>query len=262
MTKQESFALITGASSGFGKEFAHLFAKDGIPCVLVARDTDKLTELKKELEVAHDMRAEVVTLDLSITDNCTKLYEQLRKKGITVRYLVNNAGFGDFGEFHTTSLEKDIGMIQVNITAVTVLTRLFGADMVAQKQGRILNIASTAAFLPGPLMTEYYATKHYVLAFSEGLAEEWRDYGVSVTALCPGPSATGFKKAADLDSSKLFSSRRLSSAADVARTGYDAMMQGETVVVHGFTNNLLVQLPRFLPRFLVAKIVRQAQERK
>jgi short-subunit dehydrogenase len=254
-------ALITGASSGIGLELARVFAKNRHDLVLVARNESKLVELAKEVQ-AGGIRAHVVVSDLSAPGAVTALTGRVRELGIDVDILVNNAGYGLFGPFLETSLDAELAMIQVNVVALTELTKRLLPGMVARKGGRILNLASTAAFLPGPLMAVYYATKAYVLSFSEAIAAELEGSGVTVTALCPGPTASGFQAAANLEESKLVAGKRLPSAREVAEAGYQAMMAGKTVFVPGLSNKLTLLAPRLFPRRVVAKVVMKAQERR
>jgi len=250
-------ALITGASSGIGLDLARLFAKDGCDVVLVARSEGKLRELAAELERGGGVTAHVIALDLARPDAAEALVQRLPGD---VDILVNNAGFGVAGPFVETDLAKELEMIQVNIVALTQLTKLLLPKMVARRRGRVLNVASTAAFQPGPLMAVYYATKAYVLSFSEAIADELRDSGVTVTALCPGPTETGFAAVADMTASRLFNVAKPMSSAEVARAGYAAMRRGRRVVVPGVKNKLLTQSIRISPRRLVTTIVRKLQE--
>lgn len=176
--------------------------------------------------------------------------------------LINNAGIGEFGFFYQTDWHKEEEMINTNVIALTSFCKLFGKDMVARKRGRILNLASTAAFQPGPLMAVYYATKAYVLSFSEAIANEFKDTGVTVTALCPGPTATDFHDRAGMLKSKLVAGRKIASARDVAWYGYRAMMKGATVAIPGLKNRLLVLSSRFSPRAVVTAVVRKMQEER
>jgi uncharacterized protein len=253
-------ALITGASGGIGLELAKLFAKDQYDLVLVARDQQRLEALAQELSKEHGIQTQVIALDLGSEDAAKKVHEQVRVAGRSIDVLVNNAGFGLFGAFHETSWAKEQAMIQLNIVALTELTKLFLPQMVTRKSGRILNVASTAAFQPGPLMSVYYATKAYVLFFSEGIAEELKGTGVTVTALCPGPTKSGFQKLAEMESSKLVKGK-IDSAESVAQLGYRALMAGKRVVIAGFKNKMLAQSIKFMPRAMVAKVVMDAQKR-
>lgn len=179
-----------------------------------------------------------------------------------VDILINNAGFGDYGYFHETDIEKQKQMIDLNIRTLTELTYLFGRDMIERKSGKILNVASTAAFQPGPLMSVYYATKHYVLAFSEGIAEEWSTFGVTVTALCPGPTESGFQKEAHLESSKLFHGKKLPTSHEVAQFGYEALLRGKRVAIHGLMNRIMAWSTHITPNWFLVKIVKWMQGKR
>jgi hypothetical protein len=251
-------ALITGASSGIGLEFAKVFAQNGYDLVLVARSTDKLQKLASELK---NVKTQIISKDLSLPTSPKEVYDELEAKGILVEVLVNNAGFGDYGFFHETDWSKQAQMIDLNMRALTELTYLFGKKMVARKSGKILQVASSAAFQPGPLMSVYYATKHYVLAFSEGIANEWKDFGVTVTILCPGPTESGFQAGAAMEESKLVKGKKMPTSADVAKYGYKALMRGTVVAVHGMVNWLLAMSVRFVPRGMVTNMVRGMQEK-
>ncbi|HEX7680326.1 MAG TPA: SDR family oxidoreductase [Thermoanaerobaculia bacterium] len=250
-------ALITGASSGIGLELARLFAADKWDVALVARTEPKLRELAAQLEKEHGITVHVVAADLSRPEAPAEIVKTLTDRGIAIEALVNNAGFGLSGEFVKSDLTAELEMIQVNVTALTHLTKLVLPPMVERKRGAILNVASTASFQPGPLMAVYYATKAYVLSFSEAIADELRNTGVTVTALCPGPTATGFASAANVEGSLLFKMTRPARSSDVARAGYEAMKRGTRVVVPGMKNKLLAQSVRISPRRLVTAIVRR-----
>ena len=254
-------ALITGASSGIGLELARIFAEHGHDVVLVARSEAKLKSLASELQ-SRGVRAHVVATDLGAPGAAKTVVDRTRELGVDVDVLVNNAGYGLYGPFLETSLDAELAMIQLNIVTLTELTKRLLPAMVARKRGRILNLASTAAFLPGPLMAVYYATKAYVLSFSEAIANELSGSGVTVTALCPGPTASGFQAAANLEESKLVAGKTLPTSREVARAGYDALMRGTTVYVPGLANKMTVQLPRLFPRGVITKVVRGVQERR
>jgi short-subunit dehydrogenase len=253
-------ALITGASSGIGLELARLFAADGWDVVLVARSEAKLRELADSLSRDRGISAGVIVADLAKPDAAADIVKTLTGRGQTIDALVNNAGLGVAGAFVATDGRAELEMIQVNCVALTQLTKLLLPGMVARKRGRILNVASTAAFQPGPLMAVYYATKAYVLSFSEAIADELRDTGVTVTALCPGPTETGFAAAAGVGTTRLFNLTSPASSASVARIGYRAMLRGRRVVVAGLKNKLLAQSVRISPRRVVTFIVRKLQE--
>ncbi len=248
-------ALVTGATSGIGYELAKLFAQDGSDLVLVARNDRRLHEVADELRRT-GVGITVISQDLSQPGAADDIYRQLADAGVDVDFLVNNAGFSVYGPFWTTDPQSEWQMIQTNIVALTQLTYLLLPHMVARRSGRILNLGSTASFAPGPFSAVYGASKAYVLSFSEALAEELRGTGVTVTTLCPGPTKTEFAERAHLTGTNLFRGR-LSSAADVARAGYRALMRGQTTVVVGLANQLLLLTIRLSPRTLVLKVSRR-----
>jgi uncharacterized protein len=253
-------ALVTGASSGIGLELARLFAGDGHDVVLVARGEGKLREIGEQLETAHGITATVIACDLSRPNAAHDLVGALRAAPIEIDVLVNNAGFGLSGAFLDNDPQAQRDMLQVNVVALTELTRLLLPAMVARRSGRILNVASTAAFAPDPLAAVYGATKAYVLSFSEAIAEELRHSGVTVTALCPGPTRTGFSAAAGAGSTRLYRKQKPMSSADVARAGYEGLHSGRRVVVTGLRNKLLVQSARMSPRRVVTMVGRRLWE--
>lgn len=252
-------ALITGASNGIGLELARVHASKGDDLILVARSEKKLAELKAELEQKHKVRVTVIGKDLALPDAAQDVYAETKRQSLRVDYLINNAGFGDFGMFTDTDWNKELQMINLNITALTHFTKLYLQDMVARGSGKVMNVASTAAFQPGPGMAVYFATKAYVLNFSEAVDNEVRDKGVTVTALCPGPTESGFQTAAAMEDSGLVKGKKLPSAEEVARYGYAAMMKGKAVAIHGFNNRVLATAVSFVPRSLVVKIIRKMQ---
>ncbi len=243
-----SVALVTGASSGLGEQFARLFAKDGHPVVLVARSKARLEHLAEELERLHKVKAYVVPMDLTQPSAPKAIEEQVSALGLEVDWLVNNAGFGSNGPFLDLDRDNEVGMVQVNCAALLELSHRFGRGMRERKRGRILNIASTAGFQPGPFMATYYATKAFVVSFSEGLAHELQGTGVTVTCYCPGATLTEFGARSGNQDSMLFKQPGVPSAAEVAHRAYDAMMQGEVLAVHGPMNWLGVEAVRFTPR--------------
>ncbi|MBZ9749730.1 SDR family oxidoreductase [Deinococcus sp. HMF7604] len=258
-------ALVTGASSGIGERLASGLAARGASLILVARSEDRLQALASDLGRLHGVPVEVMAADLARSGAAQALAEELTARGLTPDILVNNAGLGHFDEFLQQDL-ADIGQqLALNITAVTELTRLLVPGMVARGRGRVLNVASTAAFQPGPLMAPYYASKAYVLSLSEALNEELRGSGVTVTALCPGPVQTGFQAASGLGHSELLRGPvRLAmlSADEVAAQGLDAMLRGQAVVIPGRLNQLQVAALRLLPRAAVPPMIRRLQARR
>jgi len=262
MDNQKGIAIVTGASGGIGYELAKLFARDGYSLLLVARSGEKLRTVSAELASTYAIDATACRVDLAEAGACDQVLAAAQKSNRPVHVLVNNAGFGSWGPFVETDPQVTLGMLQVNIVALTALTRLFLPSMVARKCGRILNVSSVAAFQPGPLMAVYYASKAYVLHFSEALADELRQTGVTVTALCPGPTATGFEQRATLGESWLFSGGGALDARMVAEVGYRGLMQGRRIVIPGLWHKLLVLGERLVPRRVVVRIVRGLQERR
>jgi short-subunit dehydrogenase len=251
MNTSRKTALITGASSGIGMDFARLLSREGYELFLVARSETKLRALANEIG-----NAKVIVADLVSPDAPQRIFDASG----SVDVLINNAGFGIGGPFAESDLRKELEMIRVNVAALTHLTGLFLPPMLARKSGRILNVASTAAFQAGPLMAVYYATEAYVLSFSEAIADELRGTGVTVTALCPGPTATGFAEVAGLESARLFNVVKPMSSDAVARFGLRAMQHGKRLAIPGVMNNIVVQSNRISPRRLVTTIVRKLQE--
>jgi uncharacterized protein len=254
-------ALITGASNGIGLELARIHASKGDDLVLVARNLSKLDELKTELERQHRVKVLVIGKDLSAIGAADEVYAETRRLNLDIDYLINNAGFGNFGMFTDTDWNKELQMINVNITALTQLTKLYVRDMVRRGSGKIMNVASTAAFQSGPTMAVYYATKAYVLSFSEAVNNEVSDKGVTVTTLCPGATESGFQAAAAMEESALVKGKKLPSSKEVAEYGYDSMMKGRTVAIHGVMNRLLATSVRFMPRSIVVKVTRKMQDK-
>lgn len=256
------YTLITGASSGIGYELASVFAKNNHNLILVARSTAKLESLKSEIEKNFQVVAEIITLDLAKQNSAEELFSIVGKKKLNVDILVNNAGFGDHSLFLSEDSTKIEEMILLNILTLTKLAKLFLPKMVENKYGKILNVASTAAFQPGPLMSVYYATKAYVLSFSEGLYEELLGTGVSVTALCPGATISGFQEAANLSNVALMEFMKLPTSKDVAEFGFTALMNNKAVAIHGFMNSFMAKSAAFIPRMLVRKLVMKIQEKR
>ncbi len=253
-------ALITGASGGIGYEFAKLFARDHHDLVLVARSADKLSKLADDLQKQYGILVKIVALDLSSASSSQFLFDQLKREGIAIDILVNNAGYGNFGNFAKMPMEDVLGQINLNITALTTLTRLFLPTMVERHAGKIMNVASTAGFQPGPLMAVYYATKAYVISFTEAIANELEGSGVSATCFCPGATETGFASRAGNGKTRLFQKFGPMDVKTVAADGYRGLMKGKTLVISGTKNWLVAESVRFAPRKLVTALSRWITE--
>lgn len=252
-------ALITGASSGIGLEFARIFAREGFDLVLVARREERLLQLKSELEKQYQIRIFVLVCDLSEFYAANKIYEQLKERNIQIDVLVNNAGFGLGGEFSKVDLVRITEMVHVNVIALMQLTRLLLPGMVERKYGKILNVGSMAGFLPGPLASIYFATKSFVLSFSEAIALELKNSGVSVTVLCPGPVKSEFQKVAYREKAFDTEQRKIPTAKETAEFGYHALMTGKLIAIPNLYNKFIVFLIRILPRITVVRLVRWKQ---
>lgn len=249
-------ALVTGASSGIGRDIALLLAEDGFSIILTGRDETALASVADRCRTEHGATAEVIAADLADPASPQVLFDRVR----SVDVLVNNAGFGTYGPFAEADLNAELQLLQVNIVALTRLTRLFLPGMVQRQWGRILNVASTAAFVPGPYMSTYYASKAYVLSHSVALARELRGKGVTVTALCPGPTRTAFQQRAKMDHAKLFRLKVMESMP-VAKAGYEGMLRGRPIVIPGFANKLSAFCSRLLPRSLLATVAAHLNRR-
>lgn len=256
----KKIALITGASSGIGKELASIHAEKGGDLVIVARRLEKLNELKNDLEQKHAVNVTTIVKDLSIPGAAKEVYDEVKTAGIHIDYLINNAGFGLRGKFHELSWERQQQMMQLNMIALSELTYLFLPEMVKRNSGRILNNTSTASFMPGPLQAVYFATKAYAAYFSNAIAEELHDTNITVTNLMPGATATEFAKTADMDKTGLF--KNAFSARSVAEDGYNAMLKGKLDVVSGLTfgQKMMMSMIPLTPKKVLLKQVRQMQE--
>ncbi len=260
MAGERRTALITGASSGIGAELARVHAEHGGDLVIVARRRQRLDSLKAELE-AHGITVHVLPKDLAKPQTPQEIYDEVRSLGVTVDYLVNNAGVGCRGFFHKLDWAINEAMIQVNIVALAALTRLFVPDMVARHSGRILNLGSMAGFVPGPIHAVYYASKAFVISFSEAIANELRHTGVTVTVLCPGSTESEFTRVAQMSDVNL--TRMLASTRQVAEAGYKAMLRGKTVIVPGLANKIMVHgLLRLSPRRVSTRMSRIMMEKR
>jgi short-subunit dehydrogenase len=254
--------LITGGSKGIGFELAKLFAQDRYHIILVARKLDELEVAAMELRNNYGVEVRAVAKDLSNSTASEDIVRELQNDEIKIDVLVNNAGFGGYGNFWERDMQADIDMIEVNIASLVRLSRLLIPQMVKNGEGKILNVASTAAFQPGPLMAVYYATKAFVLSFSQAISNELKGTGVTVTALCPGPTSTNFDKRADLAGSMLFSSLAVMSSESVAKIGYSALLKGKPIVVAGVRNKVFAFMTRFVPRSVATSFARAAQEKR
>jgi uncharacterized protein len=247
-------ALITGATSGIGKELAELFARDGANLILAARSASTLTQLASDWSVRFGIKVNTFACDLAQIGAAQTLVEWIQNDGLSVDFLINNAGVGAFGKFQDSDLQAELAMMTLNMSSLTVLNKLLLPELI-KRRGKIMNVASTAAFQPGPFMAVYYASKAYVLSLSEALSEELRGSGVTVTALCPGPTASGFQDKAAMHDSALVKGKSLPTAKWVAEKGYRALMSGRRVCIPGVMNWLLAESVRFTPRAVITRIV-------
>lgn len=254
-----SYALITGASSGIGRALAYEFAKAKINLVLVARSGDALAQISQDIATTYGIECLFIADDLVHHTVPYNIYQMCKDKNLQIDYLVNNAWFGDFGPFLRSASQKDLSMIDLNVRVLTMMTKLFLQDMVERGYGRIMNVASTAAFQPGPLMSIYFATKAYVLSFSEWIAEELVGTWVTVTVLCPGPTESWFRVAAASTQNAMIKGKKLPTSEQVASYGFKAMMKWQRVAVHGFMNRLMASTVWLLPRTMVAKMIKKMQ---
>lgn len=256
--KTKNTALITGASSGIGLELSKIFAGQGYDLVLVARNQERLNALAEELGKEYGVAIHTFRIDLADSNAPKNLFDLLNQQEIYISALVNNAGFGDAGFFADQSEDRQLDMIQVNITALTRLARLFLPGMIERGYGEILNVASTAAFQPGPNMAVYYASKAYVLSFTEALAEELSAMPIKVSCLCPGPTRTAFAAESGMESSPLFK-LAVMDAETVARAGFDGLKKSKVIIIPGLINKISIMSTRFFPRIIVRKIVKSLQ---
>ena len=258
--KTSNIALITGASTGIGKELAHIHAEKGGDLVIIARNQEKRNELKTDLEEKYSVNVMVIVKDLSLPEAPKEIYEEVKAAGFEVDYLINNAGYGGRGKFHEREWESDPAMINLNVVALTALTRFYLPDFVKRNSGKILNVSSTASLMPGPLQAVYYATKAYVTFFSNAIAEELHDTNITVTALLPGATETEFARTSGMDKTDLF--KKTASARTVAEDGYNGMLKGQLDVVSGltFTQKMMMSMVPITPKKMLLKQIRQMQE--
>lgn len=246
--KNNKTALVTGASSGIGLEFAKILAKNGYNLVIVSQNSDKLDQARSELSKIDNANVIAIVKDLSKDHSADEVFQIVNNQRIVIDALINNAGFGDHGRFSETNWEKENSMIHLNIIALTRLTKLFLPQMIENKNGKIVNVASTAAFQAGPFMSVYYATKAYVLYFSEAIANELKGSGVSVTTLCPGGTKSGFQDTSNVNGIRFIKNSKLATTKEVAKYGYESMLKGKAVAIHGFKNKVMAFLVRFVSR--------------
>lgn len=258
----KNVALITGASSGIGKEMAYIHAERGGDLVVVARRVEKLNALKADIEGKYQVKVMIIVKDLTEPNAAEEVYQTTKADNIDVQYLINNAGFGGRGKFHERDWAQDLAMINLNIVALTALTRFYLPDFVARNSGKILNVSSTASLLPGPLQAVYYATKAYVTSFSNAIAEELHDTKVTVTALLPGATETEFAQTSGMDKTELF--KQTFSAKEVAQAGYNGMLAGKLDVMAGlsFVQKMMMATIPLTPKKILLPQVRKMQEVK
>ncbi len=258
----KNVALITGASSGIGKEFSKIHAEKGGDLIIIARSKDKLEKLEAELEEKYNVQVLTIAKDLSRPEAPKEIYAEVKGAGIEVDFLINNAGFGGRGKFHEREWEKDLAMINLNIVALSALTRFFLPDMVKRNSGKILNVSSTASLMPGPLQAVYYATKAYVTFFGNALAEELHDTNITVTTLMPGATETEFARTGGLEKTELF--KKTASPQSVALDGYNGMLKGKLDVISGLTTmqKMMVSSAPLMPKKMLLKQIREMQEEK
>ncbi len=260
---ENRFALITGATSGIGNAFAHELARDGVNLVITARNEDRLREIQNELEARYSIKVIFIARDLANPEAPSEIFEILKHEGIILNVLVNDAGFNVYGKFEDTDLEKELQMIRLHVVAVTQLTKLFLRQRSRQRENMMLNMASIAGLVPGPLVSVHFATRAYILSFSLALSNEFQGSDVHVTCLCPGPTRSAFFGRADMDNVRLASGKpiKLMDAQEVAAIGYNALKKRKMMVVPGFRNNILVFMTRVVPRAIATKVTRWLMER-
>jgi len=262
MVKKNETVFITGASEGIGLELAKIFAQNGYDLILLARNKEKLSNLKSEITKIFDVDIKVLNFNLSDNNELENLGSYLKQNDLMIDIFINNAGTGILGEFSKTDFSKEAEMINLNITALTYLTKTVLQKMLKINRGKIVNVASTAAYKPGPLMAVYYATKSYVLSFTRAIAAEIKDSDINILALCPGPTDTGFmSKASD---NKIYKSSfiKSASASEVAKYGYDAIMKNKSVAIPGMTNKILILISKFIPEKITSYLIYMMKRNK
>ena len=260
MESEKKYALITGATSGIGYELAKIFAREGYNLIIVARDESELNNTASELQQRYNTTVETVAKDLFDVQNAFSVYNYVQSRNINIDVVVNDAGQGLYGEFISTDINRELDIIQLNISSLVVLTKLFLKDMVAKGEGKILNLASIASKLPGPLQSVYHGTKAFVLSFTEAIRQEVKDKGITVTALMPGATDTDFFNKADMLNSKIVQEGKLDDPQKVAEDGYNALMDNEDKVVSGIKNKAQVAMSNMMPDSAVAAQMKKQQE--
>ncbi|MEJ7646385.1 MAG: SDR family oxidoreductase [Chryseolinea sp.] len=259
MENTKQFALVTGGTSGIGYQLSKLLAEDGYNLVLVARDESDLQRVASELATQYCIEAITISRDLFDPENAFSVYDEVKSKAIDIQILINDAGQGLYGEFITTDIRKELDIIQLNISSLVVLTKLFLKDMVERGSGKILNLSSIASKVPGPWQSVYHGTKAFVQSFTEAIRSEVKDSGVTITALLPGATATDFFNKADMNDAKIVKEGKLSDALDVARDGYKALMEGDDMIVSGIKNKLQVAISGVIPDARLADKMKKQQ---
>jgi len=259
-TVKKNYALITGATEGIGYELAKCFARDGYNLVIVARNEEQLEQKAQEFQKEFSINVDYFVYDLFDPENSFALYSEISAKEIIIDILVNNAGQGHYGKFNETPIDRDLAIIQLNISSVVVLTKLFLKDMLKRGRGKILNVSSVASKMPGPWQAVYHGTKAFVQSFTEAIRTEVKDTGIVVTALLPGETDTDFFNKAGMQDAKNVQEGKLADPADVAQDGFDALMKGSDKVISGYKNKIQVGMSNMLPEEAVAKKVSHQQE--
>lgn len=246
--------LITGSTLGIGYEIAKLYAKDNNNLILVARNKERLESVKAELLSSYNINVHIISADLAKEDSIDKVLNYIDKENLDIDVLINNAGIGSFGYFNETDIQKELTLIDLNIKSLVKLTRVFLEKMTLKNSGEILNVASVAGFCAGPKMANYYASKAYVLSFTEAIREEFKGRGIRVSCLCPGPVDTPFIKSSGMQKNGLVKDTMMS-ANDVAKIAYTEFKKGKAIIIPGLKNKLLITMNKFAPRSLVRKII-------
>ena len=258
--ENKNYVLITGGTSGIGRELSKLFAQDGYPLIIVARNEQELEKTAAELKQQHNVDVVTIPKDLFYPGNAFELYDEIKQKNLQVDILVNDAGQGVYGEFVDNDIQREIDIINLNISSLVVLTKQFVKDMVERGSGKVLQLASVASKLPGPWQAVYHGTKAFVLSFSEAIRAELKDTGVTITALMPGATDTDFFNKAGMQESKIVQEGKLDSAADVAKDGYNALMSNDDKVISGFKNKVQVTMSNLMPDETVAANMNKQQQ--